>query len=207
MVEAHSRPGLSGGEDRFHGLVDRVVQGAEDGPVTLDGMVEDTHKHRRWAGAGQLSVGPDPDSPRSTARSSGSAVSTKSSPSTSWSFPTCTASSAAIHLIVLISANTGSLETSRTGGLRDVSGSSPREPGRPNSFEPTTQLLGAGVAKADPDERVPGRRGTVGAAPVLIDGSRGGLDPPACFYAQAFPPACARSVAAGQPASTHPAGP
>ena len=50
---------MSGGEDRFHGLVDRVVQGAEDGPVTLDGMVEDTHEHRRWAGAGQLSVGPE----------------------------------------------------------------------------------------------------------------------------------------------------
>ena len=59
MVKADGRPGSTGGEDRFRGLVDRVVEDAEDGPVALDGMVEVYGEHRRWAGAGQLGVGPE----------------------------------------------------------------------------------------------------------------------------------------------------
>jgi hypothetical protein len=59
VVKADGHPGSIGGEDRFRGLVDRVVEDVEDGPVALDGMVEGYGEHRRWAGAGQLGVGPE----------------------------------------------------------------------------------------------------------------------------------------------------
>jgi hypothetical protein len=41
VVEALGRPGPGGGEDRLRDLVDRVVEGAEDGAVAVDGMVEE----------------------------------------------------------------------------------------------------------------------------------------------------------------------
>jgi hypothetical protein len=173
LVDALGRPGPGGGEDRLLDLLDGVVEGAEDGAVAFGGVVDHAGEHRRRPGAGQLRVvlhvlaevlqhGPvavDADH---------EAVAEHQ-----------------LHLPEpdrLLGGHPGGRLDHRqeqlAGELQHRSWCRRRQAVDQRSRQAEfaldgCQLLGAGVAQADPDEPVRGRLGAA-ALPVLVGRSRAG---------------------------------
>ena len=77
VVEADGGPGSTSGEDRFHGLVDRVVEDAEDGPSPSTAWLRATVSTAAGPALANSVSARRSWLTRSTARSSGSTVSTK----------------------------------------------------------------------------------------------------------------------------------